>query len=79
MNAALRKIRDELDQCGLKTYVVAGTKTEVVAFPTFRRRVGTPVVPSTSASACKRPTTRSSRRTGYMSRQLSRKGTAAPA
>ena len=33
MNAALRKIREELDQCGLKTYVVAGVTTEVVAFP----------------------------------------------
>ena len=34
MNAALRKIREELDHlCDLKTYVVGGAKTEVVAFP----------------------------------------------
>lgn len=33
MNAALRKIQDELDACGLETYVVEGAKTEVVAFP----------------------------------------------
>ena len=33
MNAALLKIRDELDQCDLQTYVVEGAKTEVVAFP----------------------------------------------
>ena len=33
MNAALCKIRDELDQCGLKTYVVEVAKFEVVAFP----------------------------------------------
>ena len=33
MNAALCKIRDELDQCGLQTYVVEVAKFEVVAFP----------------------------------------------
>ena len=33
MNAALRKIRDELNQCDLETYIVDGAMTEVVAFP----------------------------------------------
>ena len=33
MNAALQKIRQELDECGLATYVVDGSSVEVVAFP----------------------------------------------
>ena len=33
MNAALCKIRAELNQCDLETYVVEGIGTEVVAFP----------------------------------------------
>lgn len=33
MNAALRTIREELNECGLDTYVVEGTNVEVVAFP----------------------------------------------
>ncbi len=33
MNAALLKIREELEECDLQTYVVEGVPTEVVAFP----------------------------------------------
>ena len=32
MNPELRKIRDELDERGLDTYVVEGSQTEVIAF-----------------------------------------------
>ena len=33
MNSELTKIRDELDDCGLDTYVVEGVDAEIVAFP----------------------------------------------
>ena len=33
MNAALQKIRRELTECGLDTYVVDGAPVETVAFP----------------------------------------------
>ena len=45
MNPELSKIRDELDRCGLDTYVVDGAYTEVVAFsyvPANGRYAGRP-------------------------------------
>ena len=33
MNSALRKIKDELEECGYSTYLVVGAPEEVVAFP----------------------------------------------